>query len=247
MSDAVCSIAGKTECTVSAATTKRWTWSQHWINLLFLHWRVSADALAAHVPDGLEIDEHDGSAWVSLVLFRLKVRPRWLPFVPGFSTFNELNLRTYVRYRDQPGICFLSIHADNRWAIRIARRLTPLPYHEARVRYQQSGCDFSFDCQNRAVPERRLSLSFRPEGGLRQPQDGTRDAWLLERYHLFITGRSRQLQAAEVFHPRWHFCEAEATIFENTIGSAFALDLGKVPDAIHFSPGVQTRFGAFTG
>jgi uncharacterized protein YqjF (DUF2071 family) len=90
-------------------------------------------------------------------------------------------------------------------------------------------------------------LSFRPEGGLRQPQDGTRDAWLLERYHLFITGRRQQLQAAEVFHPRWHFCEAEATIFENTIGSAFALDLSRRPDAIHFSPGVQTRFGAFAG
>jgi uncharacterized protein YqjF (DUF2071 family) len=245
MSDAVCSIAAKTEPTASNGAAKRWTWSQHWINLLFLHWRVAADALMPHIPDGLEIDEHDGSGWVSLVLFRLKVRPRWLPFVPGFSTLNELNLRTYVRHRDQPGICFLSIHADNRWAIRIARRLTPLPYHEARIRYRQSPEEFSFECQNLAVPQRRLALDFRPAGEPRLAQESSRDEWLLERYRLFIAGARQELQVAEVVHPRWLFQEVESTIVANTIASPFGLDLSRPPDAVHFSPGLVTRFGAF--
>ena len=104
-----------------------WVWSQHWLNVLFLHWQVPAAALRAHLPSALDIATYDGSAWVSLVLFRLRVRPRWLPYLPGLSDLVEVNLRTYVRFRDKPGICFLSVHADNRGAIFLAKRLTPMP------------------------------------------------------------------------------------------------------------------------
>jgi len=44
-------------------------------------------ALRPHVPALLEVATHDGEARVSLVLFRLRVRPRGLPFLPGFPTW----------------------------------------------------------------------------------------------------------------------------------------------------------------
>jgi uncharacterized protein len=229
----------------SDTSAKRWAWSQHWINLLFLHWRVAAELLLPHVPAEVEIDTDDDSAWVSLVLFRLKVRPRWLPFMPGLSTLNEVNLRTYVRCQNQPGISFLSLHANNRWAIRLARKLTPLPYHDARIRYQASATRSSFECTDLARPDCRLAVDFRPAGALRQPIDGTRDHWLLERYRLFIADRSGNLQMAEVFHPPWQFQEAETVLWANTLATPFGLDLSRPPDAIHFSPGVRTRFGGF--
>lgn len=246
LNDAICPIACHTKIAQCADTARRWVWAQHWTNLLFLHWQVAADSLLPYVPAGLEIDTADGWSWVSLVLFRLKVRPRWLPFIPGLSTLNEVNLRTYVRCRDKPGICFLSIHADNRWAIRVARGLTPLPYHEARIRYREAAAGFSFECTNVSVPECRLALEFQPGGGLRQPLNGSLDCWLLERYRLFIAGQRQRLQMAEVVHPSWHFQEAETAILANTVGSPFGLDLSRPPDAIHFAPGVRTRFGAFT-
>jgi uncharacterized protein len=222
-----------------------WVWSQHWINLLFLHWRIPVDALLPHVPSEVTIDTVEGWGWVSLVLFQLKVRPRWLPFVPCVSTFNELNLRTYVCYRDRPGIGFLSIHANNRWAIRLARWLTPLPYLPARIRYQEAATGFSFDCWDLALPDCRSSIRFSPEGHSWQPQDGTLDAWLLERYRLFILGKCRRLHMAEVVHPRWTIRRARARILANTIGSPFDLDLSRSPDLVHFSSGVTARFGAF--
>src|SRR5262245_43574036 len=106
----------------------RWIWAQRWLDLLFLHWRVPPAALRPQLPRDLAIDTYGGDAWVSLVLFRLKVRPRWLPFVPGISNMLELNLRTYVRAANSPGIYFLSMLADNRPAIWLAKLLTPLPY-----------------------------------------------------------------------------------------------------------------------
>src|SRR5262249_55559483 len=113
----------------------RWIWAQQWLDLLFLHWRVPPAVLQAHFPRDLTIDTYRQDAWVSLVLFRLKVRPRWLPFVPGLSNMFELNLRTYVRAANNPGIYFLSMLADNRPAIWLAKLLTPLPYCRAAMSY----------------------------------------------------------------------------------------------------------------
>src|SRR5262249_44077214 len=82
-------------------------WRQSWEDLLFLHWRVAPSDLTPHVPSPLQVETFDGRAWVSLVLFRLWVRPRWLPFLPGVSSLLEANLRTYVHLAGKPGIWFL--------------------------------------------------------------------------------------------------------------------------------------------
>jgi uncharacterized protein YqjF (DUF2071 family) len=239
------SIASSPTIADYTAAERRWVWSQHWINLLFLHWHVSVDAVLPHVPAGLELETKDGWAWVGLVLFRLKVRPRWLPFVPGISTLNELNLRTYVRHQDKPGICFLSVHADNRWAIRLARALTPLRYCQARIRYQESEDGFDFRCDSVSVPECRLSLQLTPHNALRQTQDGTLNAWLLERYRLYSADECSRLQEAVVVHPPWLIQDAQVSITANTIGLPFGIDLSRPPDMVHFSPGVRARFGGF--
>src|SRR5688500_17883811 len=118
-------MAPDTTCDALPGTksTVPWIWAQKWLDVVFLHWRVPAAALRPHVPRPLEIDAYDGEAWVSLVLFRLQVRLRGLPFLPGFSRLLEANLRTYVRCGDRPGIWFLQVLADNPWAIRAARSL----------------------------------------------------------------------------------------------------------------------------
>lgn len=244
MKDILAPVAEHAHQATDTAAPGGWIWSQQWINLLFLHWQVPADLLSPHVPNGVTIDTYHERAWVSLVLFRLKVRPRWLPFVPGISTMNEMNLRTYVTGRDQPGICFLSMHANNRPAIRLARWLTPLPYFPARIRYETAPAGYSFDCAA-AQPDCRLSVRFSPRGNTRCPKKGSLDAWLLERYRLFISARSQQLMTAEVAHPRWSVRAARATIAANTIGAPFGLVLSRAADLAHFSTGVAAQFGAF--
>ena len=41
-----------------------WTIAQSWEELLFMHWRVRAGAVRELVPEELELQEHDGSAWL---------------------------------------------------------------------------------------------------------------------------------------------------------------------------------------
>jgi uncharacterized protein YqjF (DUF2071 family) len=220
-------------------------WSQHWLDLLFLHWQVPAGDLRARIPCRLEVDRHGGQAWVSLVLFRLRVRPRWLPFLPGLSGLVEANLRTYVRCGDRPGIWFLSVHADNRWAIALARRLTPMPYVRAAMDYRRPGHRFRFVTWCPTPPHAGLSVQFLPGPEARAVADGTPDAWLLERYRLFILDDRRRLLEAEVAHPRWVVRDVDVTMSANRMGAPVGLDLDRAPDRAHFSEGVRAYFGAF--
>jgi uncharacterized protein len=228
-----------------ASTKQRWVWSQRWFDMLFLHWRVPADVLRGHVSPELTIDEFAGDAWVSLVLFKLDVRPMWLPFLPGFSGMVEVNLRTYVRFRDQSGITFLSVHASNRLAIFLARRLTPMPYRWAMMSYEKRGREFQFDAAGRMADRFGMTLRFRPNSPPRTTRDDTLESWLLERYRLFLPDGRRRLLYADVSHPRWHIQETDVSLTANTAGSQFGLHLDRSAELAHFSNGVDARFGTF--
>src|SRR5690349_1148420 len=78
---------------------------QTWKSLLFLHWRVDANALRTKVPAALDIDTYDGSAWISVTPFTITgVRPTHLPALPKLSDSHELNVRTYVTHGTIPGV-----------------------------------------------------------------------------------------------------------------------------------------------
>ena len=60
-----------------------WVMGQTWLDLLFAHWRVPHDVLRPHVPDRLELEQYDGSAWIGLTPFRvIGLRLRGAPPLP---------------------------------------------------------------------------------------------------------------------------------------------------------------------
>ena len=217
-----------------------WIWSQRWSDLLFLHWRVPAQSIQHRLPPGVEVEEYEGTAWVSFVLFRLKVRPRWLPFVPGLSTLTEVNLRTYVRAEGKSGIYFLSLVADNKLSVRLARLLTPLPYRVARISYRREQDAFRFERSSNGP-----RLEFRPSPRRRVPAGDSLDAWLLERYRAFAWSRAKGLVAAEVVHPPWRVGDVELLRAPQAGDSWWSGVPSCSPDAMHYSEGVDARFGAF--
>src|SRR5215218_4796419 len=117
-----------------------WVMGQTWDDLLFAHWRVSADAVRAQLPDGLEVDEHDGSAWLGVTPFVVTgLRARGMLPLPFVSSFLELNVRTYVIRDGKPGIWFFSLDASSQFAVEAARRLYRLPYFRARITCRRRG------------------------------------------------------------------------------------------------------------
>lgn len=227
-----------------ALRAKKLTWRQRWLEVLFLHWQVPPQEIAAQLPAGIELETAAGAAWVSIVLFRLEVRPAWLPHVPGVSALTEVNFRTYVRRHERPGIYFLGMQADNRWSIRLARLLTPLPYVHAPLDYRRRGARYVLRQEQSPDHSPPLSLAFECGEPTQEAAAGSHDAWLLERYRLFAVDARRGLVEAQVRHAPWQV-QAVRLLADSGRGNTFGPAPARQPDAMHFSAGVSAAFEAF--
>jgi uncharacterized protein YqjF (DUF2071 family) len=200
------------------------------------------------VPADLEIDTWEGAGWVSSVAFRLeRVRPRWLPSFRPVSNFPELNLRTYVLYHGEPAIYFLSIQAGKRLVVPLTRWLTPLPYVFARMNHVCREGGFSFHSRRPTAGPRdlRFTAQFTPLPGKREARPGSHDAWLLERYCLYVDDAHGTLFRTVVWHKPWEVQGVTAKVAAHSLGRPFGLNLSPEPDKSHFSSGVRALVWPF--
>lgn len=201
---------------------------QRWRDLLLLHWPAPLDALRARVPASLELDTHEGRAWVSVLAFRAEhTRPRGVPSQWGLD-FDELNLRTYVRHQDTPGVFFLAIDASSPLAVAGARLGTGLPYHVAAQRSVRLDGEGSFHSHAGA---RHLDVRHFVGRHLGPAPSGTLDHFLVERYALF-TRRGPALQEMRVTHDPYDLHEAELVCCEQTL--TLALGVQGAPERAHW-------------
>lgn len=221
----------------------RWAASQRWNDLLFAHWPVSASAIAALLPPGLDPDTFQGSAWVGMVPFWLdRIKLRGLPVLPGMRGFPDLNLRTYVRDRESgaQGIYCFSLDAGNPLTVTAARVFFHLPYYWAEMRLEQrSEREFSFYSRRRLSPRPIVfSVRYRGLGPTQKTahiQPGSLEYFLTERYCLFTANHNGSTIRANIHHVPSPLEEAEAEIERNDLTAAIGIDLPDEKPVLHYS------------
>ena len=215
-----------------------WVMAQVWHDLLFAHWPIPAAQMAALLPPGLTLDTWEGEAWVAVVPFRMSgVRPRFFPAVPWLSAFPELNVRTYVRVGDKPGVYFFSLDAANPVAVAVARALFHLPYFRAQMDCQAEGQAIRYKSRrthNGAAPG-ELGGSYGPTGPVYTVTPGSLEAWLVERYCLYSVDRRGRIFRGEIHHAPWPIQKAEAEFARNSMAQAAGIALPDIPPLLHFA------------
>src|SRR5262249_16709041 len=154
-----------------------------------------------HVPDALEVQEHDGSVWLGVTPFVMRdVRPRGTFPLPVVSSFRELNVRTYVTDEEKPGIWFFSLDASSQLAVAAARRLYKLPDFLADMKCERGGGRAFYE----GVRDEKsaFSASYEPAGDVFKARPGSLEHFLTERYCLYAAERGT-LYRAEIHHPPW--------------------------------------------
>lgn len=201
-----------------------WVMAQSWHDLLFAHWPIDVallrEMLRPHIPAALAIDTFDGQAWIGVVPFRMSgVRLRATPAMPALSAFPELNVRTYVTHGDKPGVWFFSLDAANSIAVAIARAWFHLPYFAARMRSEdrEGWIDYASERTHRNATSAILRAKYRPTGDSFEPQRGTLEYFLTERYCLYAAGPRERFVRGEIHHAPWRLQPAEAEIQANTM------------------------------
>lgn len=215
-----------------------WIMAQVWRDLLFAHWPIEPETARARLPRALELDTFDGKAWLGIVPFRMTgVRLRAMPPIPGLSAFPELNVRTYVRHENRPGVWFFSLDAANRLAVAWARAWFRLPYFRARMFCDGLGEDVVYASArtHAGAPRAEFAGRYGPRGEAVQPRPGTLDHWLTERYCLYALGRPGELRRAEIHHGPWPLQPAEAAVERNTMARGHGFDLPAVAPLLHFA------------
>jgi len=212
-----------------------WILFQSWQNLLFAHWRVEPRLIRPLVPEALELDLHDGDAWIGITPFEIDgFRPRGLPALPVMSSFPELNLRTYVRANGKPGIHFFSLDAGSRLAVLGARTLFRLPYREAEMRLERVDGEVRFESR-RPDGSARFRAAYEPTDHAVEARPGTLEHFLVERYALFVVLRNGAVLQTEIHHRPWPLQPATARIEENELAAAEGVPLPSDPPLLHFS------------
>ena len=217
--------------------TGPWIMAQSWHDLLFAHWPVEAAALRAIIPARLQIDTYNGQAWLGIVPFRMSgVRLRWTPALPWFSAFPELNVRTYVTAEDKPGVWFFSLDAGNLLAVMAARLTFHLPYFRARMGCEESGgwIEYRSERMHRGVPAAAFAAKYEGNGEAFEPQLGTLEHFLTERYCLYAAHRGR-VYRGEIHHPPWLLQSAQANLECNSMAKAAGIVLPPIPPLLHFA------------
>jgi uncharacterized protein YqjF (DUF2071 family) len=210
---------------------------QRWRELLFAHWPLDPEVLHPMIPPGLTLDTWEGQAWIAVVPFRMRdVAPRFCPSVPWLSAFPELNVRTYVRYQDKPGVWFFSLEAANPLAVRIARQLFHLPYMDARMACIREGDAVRYRSHrtHAGEPPADLRMRYRPTGPVYLSRPGTLEHWLTERYCLYSQAPNGILYRGEIHHAPWPLQPAEAEWELNTLGQCHGLVLPDTEPLLHF-------------
>jgi uncharacterized protein len=199
---------------------------QSWDDLLFMHWRVPAESLRRLVPERLEIDTHEGEAWVGVTPFTLRgVRPVLVPALPFVSEFHEINVRTYVHLDGVPGVWFFSLDANSTVAVAGARTLFRLPYFYADIKREQTAetTVFTSSREGDSSPHASFAATWRAGEGLPEAEPGSLEFFLVERYCLYTSGGEGHIYRARIHHRPWPLRRVRVESYRSSMVEAAGL------------------------
>jgi uncharacterized protein YqjF (DUF2071 family) len=219
--------------------------TQRWNDVVFAHWRFEPDVVQRLLPDGVEVDAFDGSAWVALVPFHMDALGiAGLAPLPYVGSFPEVNVRTYVRARGRVGVWFFSLDVDRLLPAAVARLTYSLPYCSGAAVHVRAG-DIVTSRVERSWPRSSepatTAIAVQTGDVIDHTQPLVR--FLTGRWGLISATRTGRLRYAPVDHPTWELHQADLLYLDDHLVAAAGLPHPDEPPLVMWSPGVDVRVG----
>jgi uncharacterized protein YqjF (DUF2071 family) len=222
-----------------------------WRDLVMLNYESPAGLLEPLVPAGVELDRWRGTLYVSVVGFLFRdTRVLGLP-VPFHRTFEEVNLRFYVRREAggemRRGVVFVRELVPRQAIATVARLLYNEPYRALRMRHRFSAGPAGSTDREYAwrASSAWTSLKARTSGAARPLVTGSEEEFITEHYWGYTRQRDGGTVEYRVEHPRWNvWSAAEAGIagdLTTVYGEAFARILSGPPRSAFVADGSAVR------
>ncbi len=223
-----------------------------WRSLAMLNFPIEPDALQKHTPKGTEIDDWEGTTYVSLVAFLFldaKVKGLAIPF---HRNFEEINLRFYVRSRGpegwRRGVVFVREVVPKQAIAFLARML----YNENYVACPTRSSVTVPSSENAGKVEygwrtnrQWLSIGAEFSGEPSLPEKNSLEEFITEHYWGYSNQRDGGTVEYQVEHPQWKVWEADETKLDGDVvgfyGPEFASALQSPPSSAFVADGSPVK------
>jgi uncharacterized protein len=219
-----------------------------WRNLLMANYLVDPAILEPYLPCKTELDTFNGLHYVSLVGFLFsdtKVLGIRFPF---HQTFEEVNLRFYVRYREgnqwKRGVVFLKEIVPKRIITFVANTLYGENYTTHDMKHEWKNSDKGFEVAYYWKVNKEWNyLKAVTEKEAAEIIPGSEEEFITEHYWGYTFVNESCSGTYQVSHPRWKVHKViEHAIFCNAAslyGAAFAETLQQKPSSIFLAEGSE--------
>ncbi|MFN8349345.1 MAG: DUF2071 domain-containing protein [Spirosomataceae bacterium] len=221
-----------------------------WRKLAMVNYAVSPELLLPYVPKHTELDLWNGTCYVSLVGFLFdNVRLKGVP-VPFHRSFEEVNLRFYVRYRDPQGhwvrgTTFIKEIVPKYAVSWLANFIYHEPYMTRPMRHywKNFGHQWTVSYEWKQGEWQRFEVVA--DANVVDMPAHSKEEFITEHYRGYTAYTSDITSEYEVEHPRWQVYpvkkyEVEVD-FKAVYGAAFECLNGQKPDSVLLAEGSPIR------
>jgi uncharacterized protein YqjF (DUF2071 family) len=215
-----------------------------WKNLLMLNYAVDSSLLERYVPSGTELDVFEGRTYISLIGFEFN-RTRLLGFrVPFHQSFEEVNVRFYVRRGEKRGVVFLrelvpkrTVAAIARWAFNEKYLRVPMTH---RIETGANGDIAKAEYAWRFGPE-RFVMKAETEGESFLAAEGSESQFITEHYWGYAAQKDGGCLEYEVQHPQWLVWKTKQASFSGNAAGLYGVEIARIlarePDSAFLANG----------
>ncbi len=212
-----------------------------WNNLAFLNYVVDPELLLPFVPAGTELDEHGGKTWASVIGFEFNNTHLLGRAIPFHQSFEEVNLRFYVRRQSRRGVVFIRELVPKFAVTAIARlvygeRYSCVPMsHRVDRSADSASAEFAW-----GTGAGRCSIALETSCAPYLPAEGSLSQFITEHYWGYAL-RSGHTVEYQVEHPQWEVQDADVAQFTGDAAKYYGTEFGEIlasaPDSAFLAQG----------
>jgi uncharacterized protein YqjF (DUF2071 family) len=186
-----------------------------WRSLVMINYAIEAEALAPWLPPGVELDLWQGEAVVSVVVFLFQRCRVFGVSWPGWSNFEEVNLRFYVRRMAgqelRRGVVFIKEIVPSRIVALAARTFYNERYVAMPMRHRVEPGRAEFAWRRRGKWEHLAAITRGEPAAIAR---GGEEEFIFEHYWGYVGRRDGGTTEYAVEHPAWRVWPAESAMLE---------------------------------
>jgi uncharacterized protein YqjF (DUF2071 family) len=220
--------------------------SARWENLIMANYSVNPEVLMPYLPNGVELDIYNNKTYVSLVGFMFKKTSLFHIPIPFLGTFEEINLRFYVKRVEgntiKRGVVFINETVPYKLVAWLANKLYKEHYTSIPTKnvIETEGVTNNIRYKWKINKKWNL-LSVCTAKEKEQMIAGSLDEFIFEHYYGYTKINSSETQEYKVNHPRWlvnkvldHSIQCD---FKAMYGNDFEFLNLQVPDSVIVAEG----------